>query len=242
MLRPDLVVKAYYDGGVVETVTNYTLSGTLEVGTSTITASYKGKSDSFDVTVVSSIVYLYKWDLTQSLTDEIQGVVAYAQGSNFESGVGVTFNSANASLWLTNNTHIYIELNGKTIEIDFSNMQKAFGNSSHGRLITKDESNGFIYRHQTQQWECYSNGWKTYVNTSSDANAFNGKTAKFIINDINTDIEVYADNNLIYKGSGWSNNDNVSLHLSTYYNHVGNGYYNMTITGVRIYETPTGGN
>ena len=51
-LKPDLVVTAYYDNQTSAVVTNYTLSGTLTEGTSTITVSYGGMTDTFDVTVV----------------------------------------------------------------------------------------------------------------------------------------------------------------------------------------------
>lgn len=50
-LKSDLVVTAHYDNDTTQTVTSYTLSGTLEVGTSTITVSYDGKTTTFDVTV-----------------------------------------------------------------------------------------------------------------------------------------------------------------------------------------------
>lgn len=50
-LKPDLTVTAHYDDNTSETVTNYTLSGNLTVGTSVITVSYGGKTDTFDVTV-----------------------------------------------------------------------------------------------------------------------------------------------------------------------------------------------
>lgn len=51
-LKADLVVTAYYDDGTTANVTALcTLSGTLTVGTSTITATYDGKSATFDVTV-----------------------------------------------------------------------------------------------------------------------------------------------------------------------------------------------
>lgn len=51
-LKSDLVVTALYDDQTTETVTTYTLSGTLAEGTSTITVSYGGKTDTFDVVVV----------------------------------------------------------------------------------------------------------------------------------------------------------------------------------------------
>jgi len=50
-LKPDLVVTANYSDSTSETVTTYTLSGTLAVGTSTITVSYGGETASFSVTV-----------------------------------------------------------------------------------------------------------------------------------------------------------------------------------------------
>lgn len=52
-LKADLVVTANYSGGTSETVpaSNYTLSGTLTEGTSTITVNYAGLTDTFSVTV-----------------------------------------------------------------------------------------------------------------------------------------------------------------------------------------------
>ena len=52
-LKPDLVVTAYYDNSTSRVLLSneYTLSGTLVEGTSTITASYSGKSATFNVTV-----------------------------------------------------------------------------------------------------------------------------------------------------------------------------------------------
>lgn len=56
-LKTDLVVTATYSDTSTETVpsTDYTLSGTLAVGTSTIVVSYGGKTDSFNVTVTEYI-------------------------------------------------------------------------------------------------------------------------------------------------------------------------------------------
>lgn len=50
-LKSDLVVTAHYDNGTTQTITTYTLSGTLTVGTSTITVSYGGMTTTFNVTV-----------------------------------------------------------------------------------------------------------------------------------------------------------------------------------------------
>lgn len=58
-LKTDLVVTAHYDDSSTETVTTYTLSGTLEVGTSTVTVSYGGKSTTFNVTVSESALAVF---------------------------------------------------------------------------------------------------------------------------------------------------------------------------------------
>lgn len=52
-LKADLVVTANYSGGTSETVpaSDYTLSGTLTVGTSTVTVNYAGLTTTFTVTV-----------------------------------------------------------------------------------------------------------------------------------------------------------------------------------------------
>lgn len=54
-LKQYLVVTATYDDESTATVTTYTLSGSLDPGTSTITVSYDGKSTTFDVTVTERI-------------------------------------------------------------------------------------------------------------------------------------------------------------------------------------------
>lgn len=53
-LKDDLVVTAHYTDSTSEIVTSYALSGTLTVGTSTITVTYGGKSTTFTVTVSTS--------------------------------------------------------------------------------------------------------------------------------------------------------------------------------------------
>lgn len=65
-LKPDLVVTAHYDNGTSETVTNYTLSGTLTTGTSTITVSYGGKTTTFTVTVTHAVT---QYTITNTLTN-----------------------------------------------------------------------------------------------------------------------------------------------------------------------------
>lgn len=56
VLKPLLTVTAVYDDGSTETVPaeDYTLNGTLATGVSTITASYQGKTSTFQVTVTAA--------------------------------------------------------------------------------------------------------------------------------------------------------------------------------------------
>lgn len=53
-LRQYLTVTANYDDGTSTTVTTYTLSGTLEGGTSSITVTYEEKTASFNVNVIGA--------------------------------------------------------------------------------------------------------------------------------------------------------------------------------------------
>ena len=53
-LKADLVVTAEYSNGTEVAVTDYILSGTLTAGTSTITVTYEGQTDTFDVTVTAN--------------------------------------------------------------------------------------------------------------------------------------------------------------------------------------------
>lgn len=56
-LKPDLVVTATYADSSTGVITTYTLSGALNEGTSTITVTYQGESDTFDVVVTSAYTY-----------------------------------------------------------------------------------------------------------------------------------------------------------------------------------------
>lgn len=56
-LRQYLTVTATYEDLSTREITGYTLSGTLTVGTSTITVSYGGKTTTFDVTVSTHLLY-----------------------------------------------------------------------------------------------------------------------------------------------------------------------------------------
>lgn len=94
-LKDDLVVTANYSDSSTQTVpaADYTLSGTLTAGTSTITVSYSGKTTTFNVTVTA-------WTLTWSYLDGgLPNVVApndwnathtgQASHASFVDGIGI---------------------------------------------------------------------------------------------------------------------------------------------------------
>lgn len=238
MLRQDLVVKAYYDGGVVETVTNYTLSGALEVGTSTITASYRGKSDTFDVTVESSINYLYKWDFTQSLTDEIQGQVATLTNATFTQGVGIIFDARNDNADLGNVISI-----GQTLEIDVGDFTAPL-NANYNAWFMTSGAGGFSRRAGTgaQYWEVLklNDTWATHTLSSTDNTVFADKTVKLVFIDSNN-LEIYVNDVLMYSGGTFVERSNQSLNIGDK-PAINKTINNMVIKAIRIYETPTGGN
>lgn len=245
-----IAVTAHYSDGSTANVTGYTLSGTIAEGSNTITVTYEGKSATFTVTGVAESggddettgTLLYSWDFTQGLTDSVGNVNAVLGGNATRDSVGVHINSATDYLDLT-----AIESNYKngvdkitTLEIDFAEMEKSFS-GSHGRCVmfgANDGSPGLIYRN-TGNWAFYLGGWKsnTGIETITDANYFSGKTLKLVetFNDNIGTIEVYCDNTSI----GTTDGVNYLYHLTNLLKIGSNGaqsFYNMTITGIRIYE------
>lgn len=91
-LKSDLVVTANYEDGTSSAVTDYTLSGTLAEGTSTITVTYGGKTATFSVTVTEwlasiSAVYtqsgtVYNTDSLDDLKTDLVVTANYTDGSS----------------------------------------------------------------------------------------------------------------------------------------------------------------
>ena len=80
-LRDDLVVTAHYDDSSSSVVANYTLSGTLSVGTSAVTVSYGGKTTTFSVTVTEYPSYSITYNLTNVTSSNTATKVA--QGGSY---------------------------------------------------------------------------------------------------------------------------------------------------------------
>ena len=104
-LKDDLVVTAHYSDSSTQTVpaADYTLSGTLTAGTSTITVAYGGKTTTFNVTVTHSNVPSgyreVEWIQSARKANDAYGYDgAYIQTDNVFSGVGNVVVNAIAAL------------------------------------------------------------------------------------------------------------------------------------------------
>lgn len=129
-LKADLVVTALYEDGTTQAVTNYTLSGTLAVGTSTITVSYGGKTDTFDVTVTEDN---RPWKSLSIADDFVDGT---AWGSSYNSTYG-QYCVANTSRCCYGKFEFYLETGYKYIfEHDSSNSSQKFGIVSGEKTTT----------------------------------------------------------------------------------------------------------
>lgn len=90
-LRQYLVVTANYSDGTSAAVTTYTLSGTLAEGTSTITVTYGGETDTFTVNcTVNGWLYHFEQSLASSGSKDFgfSGSVTYNTGHD---GTGYSF-------------------------------------------------------------------------------------------------------------------------------------------------------
>lgn len=97
-LKSDLVVTATYSNSSTSTVasTDYTLSGTLTAGTSTITVTYDSKTTTFNVTVYSSILYSLGTPTTFNGTSDF--IDTQIKLMNVDSDFTVIFTATNGSV------------------------------------------------------------------------------------------------------------------------------------------------
>lgn len=253
-LRSNLVVTAHYTDNTSAVVTSYTLSGTLTLGTSTITVSYGGKTTTFNVTVTSS--WDYVWDLTSSLTDTVSGVTAVASaGTGVDApaitSAGLVFNAATQRLSLGD-----INLTGKTIEIDVASFDFKGSDSYHIRFLMNGANTGPIIYKSGNGWQAYelsssggsSGGWKTFTWVDStnrtNKNLFNGKTVKLVSETDNT-ITLYLDGTAVASTTTMRYSDttqDLSIGGSNGYTQSsGDQCYDMIISAIRIKTNPTGG-
>lgn len=209
--------------------------------------------------------YLYKWDFTKSLVDEKQDVEAdlrgYGQSWATRDSSGVHITGQKQFLSLGNEQ---ISLIGKTIEIDISEFDFQGDTSLNtiilsydGKFMARDDNPNYLFFYSTTDGNSFSmrsykqqsvnyDNWKVtkVINDELSRDAIDGKTIKCIFNSDGTNY-FYLNDVLIGSTSEcWANNANTA-HNNLYIkigssDKANDGYdgnsYNMTITGVRIYE------
>ena len=247
-LRDDLVVTAHFSDSSSDEIVYYTLSGTLASGTSTITAEYLGNTATFDVTVDSS--YLYVWDFTQSLVDQVHGVTAElgaAAGTVLpvRTSNGIELTAATQGIKLLSD----FTFPGRTIEFDIANMVFAGSKGKHIRMVMYSDNgfnsgNGPLIWRYTTGWSSYTNGWTgvwSGMGGTSDEviNSMSGKTVKLVFHENGQRISLYIDDSLI------ETKDMANSYSTKRYLHFGGSFgsasdgdqcYNVTLSGIRIYE------
>lgn len=130
-LRQYLTVTALYDDGTTGVVTDYTLSGTLTAGTSTIAVAYGGKSTSFSV----SVKHNYATSLANWRLSGTPGV-SYADGElSLQCLNSTAYN--NYSIWAADidSGVMWDDVNGKTFKIRVKAKGANFGELSNDNRI-----------------------------------------------------------------------------------------------------------
>lgn len=234
-LKDDLVVTAHYSDSSTQTVpaNDYTLSGILTVGTSTITVAYGEETTTFSVTVTGHTeTPIYNWDFTQSLIDTVAGKEVTVGGSASRDASGLHLTAANDYITLEG-----LNVIGYTFEIDISSYDRK--GTNHGRLLCISQSgavnSGVIYR-STGVWAIYTSEGSAWHDTSITSPAyFDGKTVtvKLEQNGSNQKImSLYEGATLLVSGlMTKTTTGNVYIGSKD-----GNNAYNLTITGVRVYD------
>lgn len=103
-LKADLVVTATYSDSSTATVAaaDYTLSGTLTAGTSTITVSYGGKTTTFSVTVTSVVLYRSANDVFTGTNPVTTDVDLLSTDKDFTIAMDVNMTESLQSIGITN--------------------------------------------------------------------------------------------------------------------------------------------
>lgn len=259
-LKEDLVVTATYDDASTETVTAYTLSGTLTVGTSTITVSYGGKTTTFNVTVSEDIQgLLNRWDLKTSYTDDINNVVAESIDGATSTALpitssGVTMDSSRDALLFPNifgySRRIEIDVASAVGDMSENGGNKGsvygFGNGSLVKFYDSDSistdgtastSYAIVWRGQNDAYYIYAhNSWRDSLGDYMDGpNSISGKTLWFEI-DADGYITFGMDDTTIKKYGTAVSSGLKSLKIGNNVTTNGQAWHDMTVTGVRVYD------
>lgn len=113
-LKSDLIVTATYSDNTTSVIGTYALSGTLEVGTSTITVEYANLTTTFTVTVSESELYTYSYANGD--------LIKFAAACAYLEGVGVYYTDASTD----------------------NKRRTFFSSSGENALLFKDSQNNYV--------------------------------------------------------------------------------------------------
>lgn len=234
-----ILVTAEYSDRSTAAVTGYTLSGTIEEGSNTITVSYGGMTATFIVTGIAAEEgsgqekgeLLYNWDLTSSLTDSIRGATATLGGSATQDENGLTISGVNGSCYFGSD----LFSPGRSFEVDVASAD--YKNSGkHGFCIMTGTSGvngngneGLTYTNGGK-WRIYAgSSWHTEDEIITDKDAIAGKTIRFVSGGTNS-LAVYFDSFKLGEVT-LSKAHTTTLQIGS----SGTSYYNLVVTAVRVY-------
>ena len=183
--------------------------------------------------------YLYKWDFTKSLVDEVQGVEAVLNnGATRDSGGVHIDNYGGKSVYLLDTFS-----NGYTLEIDFGEVYDSHADSpvnGYNMVInfpynTSDYGFRYYRRSDITRFGVRQQGHGDRARIDVvGADAFSNKTLKFIFTSL-TDLKIFINDDKVYDYYSFIKNDTSSA-LQIGGNSSNDSFYPMTIKAVRIYE------
>lgn len=267
-LKSDLVVTAYYDDGTTADVTNAAvLSGTLEEGTSTITATYQEKAATFNVTVSHRTeTLLHAWDFTQSLVDSVGGLtVALYAGTNIDAPVqtsnGIEFTEPTQRATFSALGSSFNPA-GKIFEYKLGTVDFKGNLSYHVRhfmFSNSGQSNAYglsplVWRSGTG-WACYSyssssgttrawgSAWPNITGTDlASINYMSGKTVRIAIGSDKHTVSIYIDGTLIGTQTSCYFDTRCPYPMfgggTSYAQSSGDQCYDLILKEFNIYELP----
>ena len=145
VLRSDLVVTATYGDGTTRAVTAYTLSGTLNVGISTVTVDYFGNTSTISVNVTLGIIGLNK---TGNETYTQDGVTYNCIATKNQRAIIVTKSSDPKLKLVTSNTLVDTEYSPIRIPSGATAVTYQFGASGWSKVNIFSYNNGYLSQAQ----------------------------------------------------------------------------------------------
>ena len=141
--------------------------------------------------------YLYKWDFTKSLTDEIAGVTVSLLGNATKNENGIFINDDSSYVALNINDIINQD-QVVIMEFDIGEMTDDNGNA-YGRFLIWREDTGLIFNHNyiPKEWGIIGNSWTHSQPSITDGSIFSNSTLKVILKKV--DVEIYINNTYITK-------------------------------------------